>query len=413
MLDLVINNAKSLKAENICVVISPEMEGFKEEIIKNHKEIKIEFAIQKDRLGTAHGVKTALENMTKIHQNVIILYGDTPLIQTSTLENMIESLKENSLCILGFDCFSENKYGRLVTKGNELEKIVEFKDANNDQREITLCNSGVIAINHNNILSAIDKIDNDNAAKEYYLTDIVEVIKKEALKATYIKTLEKEVLGVNSRIELAKAEKIKQDELRKSFMENGVTLIDPETVYFSADTKIENDVIIHPNVVIGKNVEIKNGVQVKSFSHIEGAIIKNNAIIGPFARIRPGSEIGQNSKIGNFVEIKKSKIEKEAKISHLSYIGDSEIGQNANIGAGTITCNYDGYNKFKTVIGQNAFIGSNTSLIAPVNIGKNSLIGAGSVITKDVDETDLAVSRSKQTNIKEGAKKHHEKNSKN
>ncbi len=409
MLDLAIINAKSLNPENICIVISREMEKFSQEIKKNHANLNIEFAIQEDRLGTGHGVKIALNNMSKINSNIIILYGDTPLIKVSTLEEMIVKLNDNQLCVLGFDCFNENKYGRLITKGEYLKKIIEFKDASEEERKITLCNSGVIAINHQNSLDLINKIDNNNAAKEYYLTDIVQIMKKDELKTTFIKASEEEVLGVNSKVELARVEKLKQDEMRQKFMENGVTLIDPNTIYFAADTKIENDVIIHPNVVIGPNVEIRKGSEIKSFSHIEGAIIDNGAIIGPFARIRPGSKIGKKSKIGNFVEIKKSEIENDAKISHLSYVGDSKVGKNANIGAGTITCNYDGYNKFKTNIGENVFIGSNSSLIAPVDIEKNAVIGAGSVITKNVQADDLAVSRPKQVNINNGAKQYHAK----
>lgn len=412
MLELVIEKAKSLSAQNICVVISPEMTQFTSEIIKNHPEVKLEFAIQEERLGTAHGVKIALENMSKINQNLIVLYGDTPLIHQETLQNMIASLKNNALCILGFDCFEENKYGRLVTENAALKRIVEFKDASFEERKITLCNSGVVAVNHANILKLINKIGNNNAAQEYYLTDIVEIVKNENLDATFIKAEEKEVLGVNSRVELARAESLKQDELRQYFLENGVTLIDPKTVYFAADTKIENDVIIHPNVVIGKNVIIKTGVEIKSFSHLEGVIIEEGASIGPFARIRPQTKIGKNAKIGNFVEIKKSDIKNDVKIGHLSYIGDSEIGGNSNIGAGTITCNYDGYHKSKTIIGENVFVGSNSALIAPIEIKNNSLIAAGSVITKDVQEDDLAVARGRQINIKDGGKNHHKKNSK-
>lgn len=419
MLDLVISKASALNSDNICVLISEEMSQFKTEIEKNYQNntnlsqnTTLEFAIQKERLGTAHAVKIALENLSKIHKNIVILYGDTPLIKVETLKNMLQSLATNQLSILGFDCFEENKYGRLVTKNQDLEKIVEFKDANEEEKAIILCNSGVVALKDDNILDLINKIDNKNAAQEYYLTDIVQIMKNLGKNATYIKADEKEVLGVNSRIELSRAESLKQDELRAEFMKNGVTLIDPKTTYFAADTKIENDVIIHPNVVIGKNVEIKKGVEIKSFSHLEGVLVENDVVIGPFARLRPDTIIEKEAKIGNFVEIKKSKIQKGAKINHLSYVGNSDVGKNSNIGAGTITCNYDGYNKSKTVIGEGAFIGSNSCLVAPVNIGANSLIGAGSVITKDVLEDELAVTRPKQLNIKDGGKKHHEKNKK-
>lgn len=412
MLDLVIKKAKFLGAKSICVVISEEMTQFQNDVIANHKDIEIDFVIQQERLGTAHAVRVALENMKIVDDQILVLYGDTPLIKVDSLKNMMRSLKENALCILGFDCFEQNKYGRLVTKNNELLKIVEFKDASEEERQIILCNSGVVAIKHDNLLNLIKKIDNQNAAQEYYLTDIVEIVKNEGLKATFIKADETEVLGVNSRIELARAELIRQDEIRNYLMENGVTLIDPKSVFFSDDIAIENDVIIHPNVVLGKNVIIKKGAEIKSFSHIEGAVIESGAAIGPFARIRPGTIVGNDAKVGNFVEIKKSKIAPQAKIGHLSYIGDSEVGFASNIGAGTITCNYDGYSKFKTIIGENVFVGSNSALVAPVKIGDNAVIAAGSVITKNVENDDLAIAREVQLNKKDGAKKYHKIKSK-
>ena len=412
MLDLVIKSAESLKADNITIVISEEMGQFTQEITKNHPHLKLSFAIQKERLGTAHGVKIALQNNADIHNKIIVLYGDTPLITDKTLQNMSSSLDKNNLSILGFDCFEENKYGRLVINNNKLERIVEFKDANEQEKQITLCNSGVVGIKYNDVTALMNKIDNNNASQEFYLTDLVAIAINENLNVDFIKADSDEVLGVNSRIELNQAEEIKQNRIRKYLMENGVTLIDPKTNYFAADVKIENDVIIHPNVVIGKNTKIKNGAEIKSFSHVEGAQIAENVEIGPFARIRPGSKLENNVKIGNFVEVKKTKIAQGAKINHLSYIGDSNIGQNTNIGAGTITCNYDGYNKFTTNIGENVFIGSNNSLIAPVNIGNNSVVGAGSVVSKDVSDDELAVSRSKQINIKNGAIKYHKNKNK-
>jgi bifunctional UDP-N-acetylglucosamine pyrophosphorylase/glucosamine-1-phosphate N-acetyltransferase len=258
----------------------------------------------------------------------------------------------------------------------------------------------------------ISQVKNENTAQEFYLTDIVEIAQNHGLKRSFIKTNSSEVLGVNSRSELAQIEKIKQKQIRKKMLEDGVTLIAPKTVFFNYDTEIASDVVIHPNVVFGEGVKIESNVEIKSFCHIEGAEIKSGSAVGPFARIRSKTVIEENSKIGNFVEIKKSHLKKSSKVSHLSYIGDCEIGENSNIGAGTITCNYDGYNKFKTVIGDDVFIGSNTALIAPLKVGNNAVIGAGSVITKNVDVDDLAISRAKQQNLAKGGKNYHHKKNK-
>ncbi|MFM8185961.1 MAG: bifunctional UDP-N-acetylglucosamine diphosphorylase/glucosamine-1-phosphate N-acetyltransferase GlmU, partial [Alphaproteobacteria bacterium] len=340
----------------------------------------------------------------KLHKKVLILYGDTPLISAETLKKMLEKLQNNSVCILGFDDDEPNNYGRLVIndEGN-LDKIVEFKDANETERKIALCNSGVIGVDGEILPHLLSQINNDNVAGEYYLTDIVAIANSQGLRCTFIKTHKNEVLGVNSRVELANLETIKQKQIRQKMMENGVTLISPKTVHFNYDTIVANDFTIHPNVVFGAKVKIESGVEIKSFCHIEDAEIKSQSIIGPFARIRPGTTINKNVHIGNFVEIKKSQIGEGTKINHLSYIGDSIIGTNSNIGAGTITCNYDGFNKYQTIIGDNVFIGSNTALVAPIIIEANAIIGAGSVITKNVTENDLALTRSEQRNISNGA----------
>jgi len=413
MLNMVIDEAKQLNPQNITIVVSEEMGKSQEKIIKEHSEVEISFALQKERKGTAHAVQTAVENITKIGEKVLILYGDTPLIEYSTLKKMLEKLDGFSLCILGFEDETENAYGRLVvdSKGH-LEKIIEFKDADAEERKIALCNSGVMAIDGSKIKEILSAIKNNNAAKEFYLTDAVAIAGEMGLKRTFIKTEIEEVLGVNSRVELAEVEKIKQNQLRKKMMDSGVTLLDPASVYFSFDTKISNDSVVHPHVFFGPKVTIEKDVEIKSFCHIEGAEIASNVVVGPFARIRPETKISTNVRIGNFVEIKKSQLKKGAKVNHLSYIGDSEIGENSNIGAGTITCNYDGYNKFKTKIGSNVFIGSNSALVAPIEISDGAVIGAGSVITKDVAKDDLAVSRGKQTNLPEGGKKFHEAKSK-
>lgn len=408
MLNMVIDTAKKSHPKNIAIVISEEMEQFKEKIIKEHSDIKISFSLQKERKGTAHAVQAGIKSLEKIGKKVVILYGDTPLISHQTIEKIIEKIDKTSLCILGFHCFEENGYGRLIvdSKGH-LEKIIETKDASAKERKITLCNSGVVAVDGKIIEKLLAKVKNENAAKEFYLTDIVGIAGKMDLKCAFIETNEEEVLGVNSRFELAKIENIKQQFLRKKMMDSGVTLLDPNSVYFSFDTKISHDVIIHPQVVFGKNVVIEKNVEIKSFCHIDGAEIASNVAVGPFARIRPETKIAQNAHIGNFVEIKKSQIHSGAKINHLSYIGDSEVGEGSNIGAGTITCNYDGYNKFKTKIGKKVFVGSNSALVAPVEIADGAVIAAGSVITKNVKKDDLAVARAKQVEIAQGGKKYH------
>ena len=402
MIEHVILGSQKLNPDEINIVISEEMlDEVKEDLQQKYQNLH--FTIQKDRLGTGHAVQIAMENSKSKSDIYLVLYGDTPFIETRTLENIIENSKENDISVLSFESDDPASYGRLVTNGNILEKIVEFKDASQSEKEINLCNSGVMAIDGTKINDLLSKIDNKNASKEFYLTDIVAIAKKEDLKCSFIKCSEDEVLGVNSKLELADAEKIFQDKMRQRVMLQGVTLIDPNSVYFSYDTKISNDVVIEPNVVFGPNVIIESDCHIKAFSHIEGAKIAKNAVIGPFARIRPGAILDENVKIGNFVEVKKSNISKGVKINHLSYIGDANIGQNSNIGAGTITCNYDGYNKFITNIGSDVFIGSNSSLVAPVKIDDQSMVGAGSVITKDVAKGDLSVSRSKQIAIIKGS----------
>jgi len=407
MVNMVIDEAKKLNPKNITLVVSSEMEIFYEKINNEHKNYPIDFVIQNERKGTGHAVSCTIStfnNNKKLNKKVLILYGDTPLISHQTLEKMLQKINDFSLCILGFDDEEENAYGRLVINDfGHLEKIVEFKDANEIEKKIALCNSGVIAVDGDALPHLLSQIKNNNSAQEFYLTDIVAIANNQGLKCTFIKTNIAEVLGVNSRVELANIEKIKQKQIRQKMMENGVTLISPKSVHFNFDTEIAQDVIIYPHVFFGPKVKIESDVEIKSFCHIEGAKIQKNAVIGPFARIRPQTEIHENVHIGNFVEIKKSQIAKNSKINHLSYIGDSEIGENTNIGAGTITCNYDGFNKFKTKIGNNVFIGSNSALVAPIAIQDGAIIGAGSVITKNVEADDLAVSRSAQTSIPKGA----------
>ena len=363
-------------------------------------------AIQKEQLGTADAVKPALEKLKGFDGNIIILYADTPLIEVSTLKDMLLKLEDSDVAVLGFRPEDPAEYGRLVVnESGDLEKIVEYKDATATERKNHLCNSGVIGARSEVLFEIINKISNDNAKGEYYLTDLISLARDSGKKCGYIESNEDEVLGVNNRVQLSEAEYICQQRLRYAAMIEGATLFDPETVYFSHDTKIGKDVVIHPNVTFGPGVWIDDKVEIKSFCHIEEARISRGCSVGPFARIRPGTELESGAHIGNFVEIKKSKIGKGAKIGHLTYIGDAEIGDKANIGAGTVTCNYDGYNKYKTQIGEGAFIGSNSALVAPVTIGKGAFIGAGSTITKNIDDYALAVARNRQINKENWAKR--------
>ncbi len=413
MLNMVIDEAKILQPQNITIVVSDEMKNFEEKILASHPSSAISFVTQKERKGTAHAVQTALSKITNLGKKLLVLYGDTPLIERETLKKMVEKLDDFSLCILAFDDEEQNAYGRLVVDSSgHVEKIIEFKDATSEEKKISLCNSGVMAFDGEKISAIISQIKNDNAASEFYLTDSVSVAVNIGLKRTFIKTEIAEVLGVNSRVELAKIEEIKQQKIRKKMMDDGVTLVDPLSTYFAFDTKIAKDCVIHPHVVFGPKVEIAENVEIKSFCHIEGAQVASGAVVGPFARIRPETKIAENVRIGNFVEVKKSHLKSGAKVNHLSYVGDSEIGEESNIGAGTITCNYDGHNKFKTKIGKNVFVGSNTALVAPVEIGNGAVIGAGSIITKNVEADDLAVARGKQISISQGGKKFHETKSK-
>lgn len=361
-----------------------------------------EIAIQSPPKGTAHAVAQGMPALAGFTGPVLILYADTPLVSAATMSALAAKVSAgNAVAVLGFKPDEAGAYGRLkLDDDGGLAAIVEAKDASRDELEIELCNSGVMAIDGAFLHARLNDIGNDNAKREYYLTDIVALARKDGRRASVIEAAETEVLGVNSRTELAVAEGLFQQSQRRAAMEAGATLIDPQTVYFSYDTKIGSDVLIEPGVVFGPAVQIGNNVVVKAYSHLEGVTIKAGASIGPFTRLRPGTVIGPDAKIGNFVELKKAEIGSGAKVSHLSYIGDAAIGAEANIGAGTITCNYDGYSKHQTIIGERAFVGSNSSLVAPVRIGDGAYIGSGSVITKPVEPNDLAVARGRQSAIK-------------
>lgn len=408
MVGHVIDTAISLDSAKIITVLGTDMLD-----VENAIKHASSSAIQKEQLGTGDAVKPALEQLKSFSGNILILYADTPLITKNTLAEMLAKLDSYDIAVLGFVPDDAAEYGRLVVNDeDELEKIVEYKDASEDERSISLCNSGVIAAKAELLQELVTKIDNKNAKGEYYLTDVIELANKAGKKCTYVEGDQNEVLGVNNRIQLSEAEYIFQQRLRIDAMTNGVTLIDPETTYLHHDTKIAPDVIIHPNVYFGAGVEIQSNVEIRAYCHIEGATIKAGAHVGPFARLRPGAEIGEDAHIGNFVEIKKSKIGQEVKIGHLSYIGDATIGTKTNIGAGTITCNYDGINKFETIIGESVFIGSNSALVAPINIGDNAFVGAGSTITKNVLQDSLAVARGRQFSKVNWAKYFWEKNKK-
>ncbi len=352
---------------------------------------------QTEQLGTGDAVRAAEPAMSDFTGTTLVLYGDTPLLTADTLRDMCDVLNDHDVVVLGMCPEDPGAYGRLVVgEDGSLEAIVEYKDASDEQRAIELCNSGVMAVRSGQIFTLLAEVTNDNAKGEYYLTDIVAIARAKGMSCGYLEAPEEELLGVNSRVELAQAESIWQMRKRLDVMESGVTLIDPDSVYFSADTAIAADVTIQPNVWFGKGVSIASGTTIYAYSHIEGANIGENCRIGPFARLRPGSQLAGDNKIGNFVELKKATLHPGAQASHLSYLGDAEIGKNSNIGAGTITCNYDGYDKYQTIIGDDAFIGSDTALIAPVKIGDGAIVGAGSVITENVTKDALALTRANQ-----------------
>ena len=360
-------------------------------------------ALQDPPQGTGHAVQAAEAAMAGFEGAAIILYADTPLITPQTVEKVFAALEEGaSVAVLGFEPEDPAAYGRLVLgEDGTLDRIVEFKDADADERAVRLVNSGVLAAPANLLFELLGEVTNDNANGEYYLTDVVGLARKRGLKAVVVHADADEVLGVNSRSDLAAAEAAFQNRKRHEAMAAGVTLVAPETVFFSHDTQIARDVVIEPNVVFGPGVSVEEDVTIKAFSHLEGTQIASGASVGPYARLRPGAEIGAGAKIGNFVEVKKAQLGEGAKVSHLSYIGDAQVGANANIGAGTITCNYDGYDKHLTVIGADAFVGSNTALVAPVTVGEGAFTGSGGVITKSVPDGALALARGDQVN-KEG-----------
>ena len=395
MIEHVISKAYSLKPKSITVLINKNL------LFLKKKYSNLKFLVQEPQLGTGHAVKIFQKQNKNRSAKLLVLYADNPLININDLKKIKNELNKNDVVILGFKEINNSSYGIIVQdKEGSVDQIVEFKDASIEHKKIDICNSGIIALSSKS-LNLINKIENNNVKKEYYLTDIVKLSKKYNYKIKLVTAADsKTALGINNMSELGIAEKIMQNQLRTKAFKKGVSMIDPETVHLSPDTSFGKNVVIEPFVIIGPKVKIGNGVVIRSFSHLEGSVIKNNVVIGPYARIRPGTILENNSKVGNFVEIKNSKVNKNSKINHLSYIGDTIMGEAVNVGAGTITCNYDGVKKFKTKIKSKAFIGSNSSLVAPVTIGKGSVVGAGSVITKNVSDNSLALTRSGQKNFK-------------
>ena len=352
--------------------------------------------LQTEQLGTAHAVDQAREALDGFDGTAIVLYGDTPFVSPDTLERMMEAAARTDVVVLGFEAADPGRYGRLVMQGDTLERIVEFKEATEAERAITLCNSGVIACNAPLLFDLISAVENNNASAEYYLTDIIGLARARGLTATAVTCDEAETLGVNSRAQLAQAEAAFQARARAILLEDGVTLQAPDTVYLARDTIIGRDTVVEPNVVFGPGVTVESGALIRAFSHLEGCHVSRGAVVGPYARLRPGAELEENTRVGNFCEVKNAVIAEGAKVNHLSYIGDAFVGARANIGAGTITCNYDGVMKHHTHIGADAFIGSNTMLVAPVHIGNRAMTGSGSVITSDVEPDALALARAQQ-----------------
>ncbi len=359
----------------------------------------IVIAQQVEQLGTAHAVGCARAALADATGTAFVLYGDTPFVRPETLERMAAARAEgHAVVVSGFTPADPGRYGRLVMRDGALERIVEYKDASDDERAITLCNGGIMAVDAALIFDLIDGIGNDNAAGEYYLTDIVQVARDRGHSATVVEFDESETLGINTRAELARAEAIFQARARADALDNGVTMTAPDTVFFSHDTHVGRDAVIEPNVIFAAGVTVESGATIRAFSHLEGCHVGARAVVGPYARLRRGAELSNDTRIGNFVEIKNAQIGDGAKVNHLSYVGDATVGAAANLGAGTVTCNYDGVFKHHTDIGARAFIGSSTMLVAPVRVGADAMTASGSVITADVPDGALALGRARQVN---------------
>ena len=394
MIAHVLANLAPLACERIVVVIGPGMGGIAAAVAPHAT------ALQAEPLGTGHAVLAARAALQGSVGDVLIVYGDCPFISSATIGRLLarrRAADRPAVVALGMRPADPAQYGRLIVGADGmLEAIVEYRDAGAEQRAITLCNSGVMAIDGQRLFALLDRVGNANAKGEYYLTDVVAIARADGAACAVVEAPADELIGINSRAELAAAEAILQDRLRAQAMEDGATLIDPQTVFFSFDTRLGRDVLVGPNVVFGPGVDVGDGAEIKAFCHLEGARVAAGAAIGPFARLRPGTIIGERARIGNFVEAKNANVGPGARANHLTYLGDAVVGAGANVGAGTITANYDGFNKHKTEIGAGASIGSNSVLVAPVKVGRGAIVGAGSVITQSVSADALALARGRQ-----------------
>ncbi len=394
MVGHVLAAVKALDPDHVVVVVGPGMDSVAAAVAPYPT------AVQQEQRGTADAVRAAFGLLEGFTGDVVVLYGDTPLVTPDTLRAMVAARRQASdpaVVVLGMRPEDPGAYGRLILNARGgLEKIVEYLDASADERAVTLCNAGLMAFDGARMFDLIGRIGNENAKSEFYLTDVVQIARVSGMACAVVEAAPAEVVGVNSRAELAEVERLMQRRLRKAAMDNGATLCDPDSTLFSHDTRLGRDVIVGAHVVFAPGVTVGDGVEIKPFCHLEQARVDSGAVIGPYARLRPGADIGPDAHIGNFVEIKNAVVESGAKVNHLTYIGDARIGAKANIGAGTITCNYDGFGKYHTDIGAGAFIGSNSSLVAPVSIGDGAIVGAGSVVTSAVEADALVVSRAQQ-----------------
>lgn len=388
--------ASDLEPETVVVVTGHGAEAVEKAARAENPDVLVVHQATRD--GTAHAVAQARAALADRPGDVVVLYGDTPFIRADTLAAMQAARAQHDVVVLGFDAADPGRYGRLMMAGDRLERIVEYNDATDHERAVTLCNSGVVCADRALLFDLVAGVRNDNAKGEYYLTDIVALARARGLSSGVVRCPEAETLGINTRAELAGAEAAFQERARAEAMATGVTLIAPDTVHFAFDTHIGRDAVIEPNVVFGPGVTIETGATIRAFSHLEGCHVSRGAVVGPYARLRPGTELAEDVRIGNFVEVKNAVMDEGAKANHLTYLGDAHVGAGANIGAGTVTCNYDGVFKHRTDIGAGAFIGSSTMLVAPVTVGAGALTGSGSVITRDVPEGALALARARQEN---------------
>lgn len=399
MLHHLLDTVDLLDAERRVVVVGKGREQLESALQGHH----LTLALQAEQKGTGHAVAQAAEALAGFDGTVLILYGDTPCIQAATLTAMRERLETDdhpAVVVLASSPADPAAYGRVILgEGDRIARMVEYKDATPEERSVRLCNSGMMAVGAGDLFRWLGQVGNDNAAGEYYLPDVVMVAAAEGRHSVAVECAAWQTAGINSRSELALVERDWQRRRRARAMAEGATLIDPDSVWFSADTQLGRDVLIEPGVFFGPGVKIADGAVIRAFSHLEGATVGPAAEIGPYARLRPGATIGEAAKVGNFVEIKNAQLGRKAKANHLSYIGDADVGELANIGAGTITCNYDGFFKYRSQIGKGAFIGSNSSLVAPVSIGAGAIVGAGSVVTRDVESDALGVTRAEQKQL--------------